>query len=67
MSASDITTSVSANNIKNGASLLLVNKTGTLITFDNSKDVEQGLSVFDNLTNNRFDDTTYYIPRGTPS
>lgn len=67
MSALDITTSVSANNIKNGASLLLANKTGTLITFDNSKDVEQGLDVFDNLTNNRFDDTTYYVPRGTPS
>lgn len=60
MSTPDITKIIAENPIKNGASLLLVNKTGLLVSFDNSKDVEQGLDVFDNLTNNRFDDTTYY-------
>jgi len=67
MSISDITTSRSANPIKNGDSLLLVNKNGSTITLDTSKDSENGLDVFANLTENRFDDITYYIPRGTPS
>ena len=67
MSTPDITKAISSNDIKNGASLLSVTKTGLETTFDNSKDTEQGLSVLDNFTNNRFDDTEYYIPRGTPS
>jgi hypothetical protein len=67
MSTPDITKAISANDIKNGASLLLVTKTGLETTFDNSKDTEQGLSSLDSFTNNRFDDTSYYTPRGTPS
>ena len=67
MSTLDITTVIQSNEIKNGASLLSVTKTGLETTFDNSKDTEQGLSVLDNFTNNRFDDTSYYVPRGTPS
>jgi hypothetical protein len=58
---------ISANPIKNGASLLSVTKTGLEVVFDDSKDVEQGLDVLDGLTNNRFNDTLYYLPRGTPS
>ena len=61
MSVSDITTSVSANPIKNGDSLVLVNKNGSTATLDTSKDTEKGLDVFTNLTENRFDDVTYYI------
>ena len=67
MSTLDITTVIQSNEIKNGASLLSVTKTGLETTFDNSKDTEQGLSVLDNFTNNRFDDMSYYVPRGTPS
>lgn len=67
MSILDITQAIQSNQIKNGASLLYVTKTGSEVVFDNSKDTEQGLEIFDNLTNNRFDDTTYYVPRGTPS
>lgn len=63
----DITKSITINEIKNGASLLSITKTGLETTFDNSKDTEQGLSSLDNFTNNRFDDTSYYAPRGTPS
>lgn len=62
----DITKSINSNEIKNGASLLSVTKTGLEITFDNSKDTEQGLSALDNFTNNRFDDISYYIPRNAP-
>ena len=67
MSTLDITTVIQSNEIKNGASLLSVTKTGLETTFDNSKDTEQGLSSLDNFTNNRFDDTSYYVPRGIPS
>jgi hypothetical protein len=67
MSTLNITTAIQSNEIKNGASLLSVTKTGLETTFDNSKDIEQGLSSLDNFTNNRFDDTSYYVPRGTPS
>jgi len=65
MSVSDITTSISANPIKNGDSLVLVNKNGSRSTLDTSKEVEQGLDVFTNLTENRFDDVTYYIASRT--
>jgi hypothetical protein len=65
MSVSDITTAVSANPIKNGDSLVLVNKNGSSITLDTSKEVEQGLDTFSNLTENRFDDVTYYIASRT--
>jgi hypothetical protein len=67
MSTLDITQAIQSNEIKNGASLLLVTKTGLEVVFDNSKDTEQGLSSLDSFTNNRFDDTSYYVPRGTPS
>jgi hypothetical protein len=67
MTTLNITTITSYNPIKNGASLLSVTKTGLETTFDNSKDTEQGLSSLDSFTNNRFNDTNYYIPRGTPS
>ena len=67
MSTLDITQAIQSNQIKNGASLLSVTKTGSEVVFDNSKDTEQGLEIFNSLTNNRFDDTTYYVPRGTPS
>lgn len=65
MSVSDITTSVSANPIKNGDSLVLVNKNGSSSTLDTSKEIEQGLDVFTDLTENRFDDVTYYIASRT--
>jgi hypothetical protein len=67
MSIIDLTKAISSNEIKNGASLLSITKTGIETTFDNSKDIENGLEVFEPLTNNRFNDTEYYIPRGTPS
>lgn len=67
MSTLDITTAIQSNEIKNGASLLSVTKTGIEVVFDNSKDTEQGLSALDNFTNNRFDDTGYYTSTGTPS
>lgn len=67
MSTPDLTKAISDNDIKNGSSLLLVTETGKEVLFDNSKDVEQGLDALQNSTTNRFDDTTYYLPRGTPS
>ena len=67
MSVSDITKAVLSNEIKNGASLLLLNKPGIEVLFDNSRDTEQGLDVFIDLTENRFDDVAYYIPITTPS
>lgn len=67
MSSLDLTKSISDNELKNGAATLCVTKTGIITSFDNSKDVENGLDVFDNLTNNRMDEITYYLPRGTPS
>lgn len=60
MSVSDITKSINDNSIKNGASLIMISKTGFSILFDNSKDTEQGINIFTNLTENRFDDVTYY-------
>lgn len=67
MSTLDITIAISGNNIKNGASLLNVTKGGSIVSFDNSKDTENNLSVFNNLTNNRFDDIQYYVPHTSPS
>ena len=67
MPISDMTKAISANAIKNGGSLLLVSKTGLEILFDNSKDTEQGLDVFTDLTENRFDDVSYYVPITTLS
>jgi hypothetical protein len=67
MSTPDITKAISSNNIKNGASLLLVNKTGSEVLFDNSKDNEQGLEALSSETTDRFDDTSYYSPAGGTS
>lgn len=62
MSTPDITKAISSNDIKNGASLLLVNKTGIEVLFDNSRDVEQGLETLAPETTDRFNDRTYYFP-----
>jgi hypothetical protein len=67
MSTPDITKAISSNNVKNGASLLLVNKNGIETLFDNSKDVEQGLEVLAPGTTDRFNDRTYYFPSSTSS
>jgi hypothetical protein len=67
MATPDLTKSLPSQNIKNGASVLNVTKAGQSITFDNSQDIENGLEVFANLINNRFDETLYYAPWGTPS
>jgi hypothetical protein len=61
MPTPDITKAIASNDIKNGASLLLVNKTGIETIFDNSKDIEQGLEALANETTNRFDDREYYF------
>ena len=62
MSTPDITKAISSNDIKNGASLLLVNKTGIETLFDNSRDTEQGLDPLGPETTDRFDDVGYYLP-----
>ena len=62
MSTPDITKAISSNDIKNGASLLLVNKTGIEVLFDSSRDTEQGLEVMAPETTDRFDDREYYLP-----
>lgn len=67
MSTPDITKAISSNDIKNGASLLLVNKTGTEVLFDSSRDTEQGLEVLAPETTDRFNDRTYYFPSSTSS
>jgi hypothetical protein len=67
MSTPDITKAISANDIKNGASVLLVNKTGTEVLFDSSRDTEQGLEVLAAETTDRFNDRTYYFPSSTSS
>lgn len=60
MSTPDITKVIDSNQIKNGASLLLLNKTGIETLFDSSRDTEQGLEALANETTNRFDDISYY-------
>ena len=67
MSTPDITKAISSNDIKNGASLLLVNKTGIEVLFDSSRDTEQGLEVLAPETTDRFNDRTYYFPSSTSS
>ena len=62
MSTPDITKAISSNDIKNGASLLLVNKTGTEVLFDSSRDTEQGPEALAPATTDRFDDREYYLP-----
>lgn len=62
MSTPDITKAISSNDIKNGASLLLVNKTGIEVLFDGSRDTEQGLEALAPETTDRFDDREYYLP-----
>ena len=62
MSTPDITKAISSNDIKNGASLLLLNKAGIEVLFDSSRDTEQGLEALANETNNRFNDRDYYFP-----
>jgi hypothetical protein len=62
MSTPDITKAISSNDIKNGASLLLINKTGIETLFDNSRDTEQGLGPLGPETTDRFDDVGYYLP-----
>jgi len=62
MSTPDITKAISSNDIKNGASLLLVNKTGIEVLFDSSRDTEQGLETLAPETTDRFNDRTYYFP-----
>lgn len=60
MSTPDITKAISDNPIKNGGSLLHINKTGIEITFDNSRDIEPGLDALSPETTDRFDDRLYY-------
>ena len=67
MSTPDITKAIPSNDIKNGASLLLVNKTGIEVLFDSSRDTEQGLEVLAPETTDRFNDRTYYFPSSTSS
>jgi hypothetical protein len=62
MSTPDITKAIPSNDIKNGASLLLVNKDGTEVLFDSSRDTEQGLEALSPETKDRFDDREYYFP-----
>ena len=62
MSTPDITKAIPSNDIKNGASLLLVNKTGTEVLFDSSRDTEQGPEALAPATTDRFDDREYYLP-----
>lgn len=63
----DITKAISSNDIKNGASVLLVNKNGSEILFDNSKDLEPGLGPLSSDTSGRFDDPLYYAPQDSSS
>ena len=65
MSTPDITKAISSNDIKNGASLLLLNKAGIKVVFDSSRDTEQGLDPLGTKTTDRFDDTEYYSPPGS--
>jgi hypothetical protein len=67
MATPDLIKALPSQNIKNGASVLNVTKAGQALTFDNSRDTENGLDVFVSLINNRFDETLYYAPWGTPS
>lgn len=67
MATPDLSKIIMSNEIKNGASILSVTKTGIETTFDNSRDTENGLDAFENLINDRFDETMYYLPWGTPS
>lgn len=67
MATPDLTKSLPSQSIKNGASVLNTTKAGQMVLFDNSQDTEKGLEIFANLINNRFDETLYYAPWGTPS
>lgn len=67
MATPDLTKALPSEAIKNGASVLNTTVAGQTVKFDNSKDTENGLEVFANLINNRFDETLYYLPWGTPS
>lgn len=67
MNPPDITYAIQLNAIKNGASVLSVSKSGAIVVFDNSRDLETSLSALGFFTTNRFDDISYYVPRNTPS
>lgn len=67
MATPDLTKALASEAIKNGASVLNTTVSGQTVKFDNSKDTENGLEIFADLINNRFDETLYYLPWGTPS